>query len=121
MLARYMSFFVVKSPPLSGTNYQEIYKSAKRIFKEKKSLSKRKWYVRSAYFKKQKIFFDYFWPHLMEKNLRDRARRLKFLPCGLELIEKSMCKPDEVKTTTQTKKELYYRFSQASSGYEHTR
>ena len=33
-----------------------------------KKQTKRRPYVRSTYFNKQKIFFDFFWKHLFQKN-----------------------------------------------------
>jgi hypothetical protein len=49
--------------------------------------------LRSAYFKKEKVFLDYFWQHLQEKNWRDRTRRLQFYPCALDLIRNSRVRP----------------------------
>jgi hypothetical protein len=102
-------FFQVKTKPLSGTDYREVHKGARKIFAELKGKTKRKIYIRSAYFKKQKVFFDYFWPHLLEKRGGDRIRRLKLLPCAFELIQNSRVKPEE-KLNPQNQKEIFYRF-----------
>jgi hypothetical protein len=71
---------------LTGTDYKEVSHKARAIYKEICSRTKRKPYVRSVYFKKEKIFLDYFWQHLQEKKWQDRFRRLKYYACALDLI-----------------------------------
>ena len=104
-----MSIYKVRVSPLSGTDYHEVMKFARGIFTMLKSRTKRKMYIRSQYFKKQKVFFDYFWEHLFTKRHPDRVRRLKFLPCAIELIQKSTQKPEE-KKSLENQKEIFYRF-----------
>ena len=88
-----MKVFQSKFKALSGTDYKEIYTKAKAIFLKIKKRSKRKPYVRSAYFRNSKIFIDYFWEHLHQKNQADRLRRLRFYACALELIQKTRLPP----------------------------
>jgi hypothetical protein len=45
------------------------------------------------YFKKEKIFFDYFWAHLKQKGPKERFKRLKFLRSALEVIQNSRNSP----------------------------
>jgi hypothetical protein len=63
------------------------------LFRTLQKRRKRRPYVRSAYFKKDKVFFDFFWVHLQTKALSDRARRLRYLPCALELLQESRQEP----------------------------
>lgn len=72
--------------------------------------SKRRPYVRSAYFKKQKIFLGLFWQHLREKNLRDKTRRVAFFPCAVELIQKTKQEPTS-KENPNRKGEILHRFA----------
>ena len=65
--------YKTKEKRLSGTNYAEIKKEAQIIFNEIKRKTKRQPYIRSAYFKKQKVFFNYFWTHLAQKNLKEKV------------------------------------------------
>ncbi|NOS67637.1 MAG: hypothetical protein HOO67_04715 [Candidatus Peribacteraceae bacterium] len=58
----------------------------RREFRLLQKQTKRRPYVRSAFFGKEKIFFDYFWIHLNQKDAHDRARRLKYFPCAIELL-----------------------------------
>lgn len=81
--------YQTKSKRLPGTNYSEIRTSALILFNQIKKKSKRKVYIRSAYFNKQKVFFDYFWVHLFDKSHLERVQRLKFFAASLELIRYS--------------------------------
>lgn len=102
--------YLAKSKELKGTNYADIFKQARQIFKPIQSRTKRRPYVRSAYFHKQKIFFDFFWQHLAQKRYPDRIRRLRFLPCALELTVKSRIHPESMDNPTN-KGETLHRFS----------
>lgn len=81
--------FTCQKPPLPGHRYVEVVPQARKLLRELEKRTKRRPYVRSAYFRKEKIFFDYFWDHVRQKLPSDQARRLKFLPCALELLQKS--------------------------------
>lgn len=78
---------------LVGNNYKTIQRKALLLFYDIKHHSKRRSYIRSAYFRKQKIFFDYFWKHLAQKSFKDRTRRLQFFNCGIDLIKHSRQTP----------------------------
>ena len=73
---------------LSGTSYSEVRKQAMIVFNQVKKKIKRKPYIRSAYFKKQKIFFDYFWSHLYQKSPAEKFKRLQYFEAAIELIKK---------------------------------
>jgi hypothetical protein len=104
-----MEMFRVKSNKIPGANYGKIKKVAVNIFCGIKSKTKRRPYVRSVYFNKEKIFFDYFWPHLASKNYNERVRRLRYFNCAIELIEKSRNNP-MITDSRHTKNEKLYRF-----------
>lgn len=104
-----MIIFQTKSKKLGGTSYDELIKKARRIFHDIESQSKRKPYIRSAYFDKDKVFFDYFWEHLNQKPRRERIKRLAYLPCGIELIKESRHKPVS-KVNPNRKTEILHRF-----------
>ena len=105
-----MKAYQSKFEKLSGTDYKEIYHKAFSIFKQIKSKTKRKPYIRSAYFKKEKIFLDYFWQHLWQKNWRDRNRRLKYYPCAMDLIKNSRLEPIS-KQNPNKSTEMLHRFA----------
>lgn len=85
--------YVCKSAPIPGHRYVDVVPRAHALLRLVEKRTKRRAYVRSAYFQKEKIFFDYFWDHLRQKPPSDQARRIKFLPCAIELLEKSYLDP----------------------------
>jgi len=95
---------------ISGTSYAEMKKIVNRLFKNIEKKTKRKPYILSAYFKKQKIFFDYFWIHLFEKNHKERVKRLRYFEAALYLIRHSRNHPTIEKRETN-KKQIFYRFA----------
>jgi hypothetical protein len=105
-----MNEYRTKAAKLSGTDYGEIRKQAEAILRPIRARTKRQPHIRSAYFRNDKIFIQPFWQHLWDKNWRERNRRLKFLPCGLELIRNSRATPTTVQNPNNPK-ELLHRFS----------
>ena len=102
--------YQTKAKRLSGTNYAEVYKKAFNIYLKIKKKSKRRTYIRSAYFDKKKIFLSIFWKHLHDKlNHRDKTRRLKYFPCAIDLICNSNFKPFSKQNSTK-KSEILHRF-----------
>lgn len=108
-----MKVYQAKITKLRGTNYKEVRKKAYSLYQEIKRCTKRKPYIRSAYFKKDKIFLDLFWGHLFEKkNFSDQMRRLKFYPCAVELIKNSYFHPTS-KENPNKKSEILHRFRES--------
>ncbi len=105
-----MQVYKTKIKPFPGTSYSEIKKKAFGLYKKVKRKTRRKSYVKSAFFKRDKIFLDMFWEHLFQKNFWDQMRRMKFFACGLELIEKSTCVPTS-KENPNKKTEILHRFA----------
>lgn len=105
-----MSVYRTKCQKLKGTDYREVRKKAFRIYTEIKKQSKRKPYVRSAYFSKEKVFLGIFWGHIFQKkNFSDQIRRLKLYPCALELIKNSRFAPTS-KINVDRNSEILHRF-----------
>jgi hypothetical protein len=103
-----------KSGLIPGHNYVAIIKIARKVFDNAAAKTKRRPYVRSAYFKGEKIFLDNFWPHIMQKNPRDRFRRLQLIRAGFELIRDSRKAPILIKEG----RERLYRFLGISAGHQ---
>lgn len=82
-----------KTKSLSGHRFVDIIPQARKLLRALQKQTKRRSYVRSTYFHKDKIFFDFFWQHMQGKSVVDRARRLKYLSCALELLQKSRIDP----------------------------
>lgn len=113
-----MQIYKAKAHKFSGSDFREIHKKAFGLYTEIKKRSKRRTYIRSAFFDKEKIFLDLFWHHLFEKsNWRDRARRLRYYGCALELIQHSRYTPNITKNPN-VPNEVLYRFYGASAENE---
>lgn len=104
-----MMVYRTKKKKLSGSNFKEIEKRALAVFKEIKSKTKRTPYIKSKYFRREKVFLNIFWQHLHQKREKDRIRRLKFYECALDLIKDSTYDP-ETRENFQKKDELLHRF-----------
>ena len=86
-------------------------KKAVGLYRDITRKTKRRPYIRSTYFDKQKVFLPLFWQHLHEKeNLKDKTRRLKYYPCALELIQKSRVEPIS-KENPNRQGEIVHRFA----------
>lgn len=90
------NFYKVKGCLLGGTSYKEVSKNAYRVFEKVVKKSKRRTYIRSKYFKNQKVFISIFWGHLKQKRRRERMKRLKLHACALELIKNTTIKPEAI-------------------------
>ena len=104
-----MTVYKTNKQKIPGTNFKEVNKFAEIIFKKIKSQTKRTPYIRSKYFKKEKVFITLFWAHLFEKHEHERFRRLKFFDCALDLIRNSTCDP-ETRENFKKKDETLHRF-----------
>lgn len=84
------NLYQCKSKPIPGRDYGDINRTARKIYNKIKNNTKRRPYLKSAYFKGDKVFFENFWPHLAQKNLKERKKRLKLFECGIELVQNSI-------------------------------
>ena len=108
--------YKTKSERLVGSDFHEVNKQAFKYYQKIKSKSRRKPYIRSAYFHKDKIFLAQFWQHLFEKaNWRDRVRRIKYFPPAIELIQNSKFDPKS-KENPNKPNEILHRFTGITKG-----
>lgn len=113
-----MQIYKAKAKKIHGTEFREVHRPAFNLYTKIKKKSKRRTYIRSAFFNKEKVFLDLYWHHLFEKlNWRDRVRRLKYFGCALELIKNSRCNPNITKNPN-VPNEMLYRFYGASADNE---
>jgi len=99
-----------KTKKVSGSNLGEVYENASRFYREIARQTKRRPYIRSVYFRKEKIFFDYFWDHLRQKSPKVKFERLQYFRAACELIKKSRNKPI-VKSNPNKPHETFYKFA----------
>jgi hypothetical protein len=114
---RMTDYWKVKARIIPGKSYAQVNKIARSLFHDLERRTKRKPYIRSKYFKKQKVFLSFFWEHLGDKTLNDKTRRLKLFECCLDLIKNSPFEPTtKVKDSHST--EILYRFYGSTKGGE---
>lgn len=102
--------YSTKVRKLTGNRYANVYKKAFKIYSEIKSKTKRRPYVRSTYFNKDKVFLNLFWEHLRDKfHHKDKIRRIRFFPCAIELIRHSRFDPRS-KENVDKPSEILHRF-----------
>jgi hypothetical protein len=80
---------------LTGVNENELWHKARLVYGATVKSKRRKPYVRSKYFKNEKVFLDMFWSHTNSKKPKVRRARLMFYQCGLDLIHNTTYKPKE--------------------------
>lgn len=102
-----MKVYQTKVKKLTGTDQHEVYVKVRAIYKKLLGRTKRKPYVRSPYFNKQKVFLDYFWEHLYQKNPWDRFRRLQYYACAIDLIKNSKIDPNSVQNPNRPTQVLH--------------
>jgi hypothetical protein len=113
-----MKFYQTKIKAFSGSSYHEVNEQAVDFYKRIKKKTKRRPYIRSAYFKRDKVFLETYWHHLYEKrNFKDKIRRMKYFPCAVELIEKSRVEPTS-KENPNKRSEILHRFAGATKDKE---
>jgi len=106
-----MQVYKTKIKRLTGSNVHEVRKVAFSIYEKIRKRTKRRPYIRSAYFNKEKIFISIFWEHLFTKeNWRDRVRRLKFFPAAIDLIQNTHFEPTS-KENPNRAGEMLHRFA----------
>ncbi|MBU4142428.1 hypothetical protein KJ590_00300 [Patescibacteria group bacterium] len=109
-----MKIYKTKTAKFSGTDFREVHHKALDFYRQIKRKTKRRPYVRSLYFKKDKVFLELFWQHLFDKqNWRDRIRRLKYFPCAIELIRDNSFDPIS-KENPNKRAEILHRFAGAT-------
>lgn len=110
--------YQTKCKKLAGTDFKEVNKKAFAIYRKIKKQTKRRPYIRSAYFRKTKIFLGTFWQHTYDKkHYKDQVQRLKFFPCGLDLIRFTKYEPAS-KENVDNRSEILHRFSGITSENE---
>lgn len=105
-----MKVYQSKYNKLSGTSYSELERKARKLHNTIVKKTKRNAYIRSAYFKKDKVFITLFWQHLSQKPRRDRKRRLKYYACAIDLLRNTSHEP-ETKPNPNGKNEIVHRFA----------
>ena len=104
-----MQRYNCRSKPIIGSNLATVAPKARRLLRALEKQTKRKPYIRSVYFDGQKVFVSNVWEHIKQKPIADQVRRLRLLPCAIELIAQTKQKPIQ-KLNPNKQSEILYRF-----------
>ncbi|QQS21526.1 hypothetical protein IPM09_03295 [Candidatus Saccharibacteria bacterium] len=104
-----MTVYRSKQTLLKGSSYSEVVASARKEYNTIRKLTKRQPYVRSKYFRGDKIFVTVFWDHLMQKHPKERRKRLKFYNAAIDLMRNTTLAPDTIFSEAD-KHTLLHRF-----------
>lgn len=104
-----VDYYKTKNMKIAGSSAKEVRDGAEIIYRSIKSKTKRIPYVRSKYFRGEKVFLTIFWSHLFEKHEKERTKRLKFFGCGIDLVKNSTLDP-VTRENFKSKSELLHRF-----------
>ena len=105
-----ISVYKTRAKKIKGSKYRDVAHSVRLSYKEIANRTKRDAYVRSAYFKKDKIFLKLFWTHLHEHPMYGQKRRLQFFDCAIDLLRHST-NPPETLPNPNGRNELVHRFA----------
>lgn len=89
-------FYKSKYSQLSGTDYREATRNARKEYAKIQKLTRRQPYVRSRYFSKDKIFVNIFWNHLAQKRKGEQIVRAKLLLAAFDLLRNTTQQPDSM-------------------------
>ncbi len=113
-----MSVYQSKHDLLPGSSYDEVVKVARKEFNTIRKITKRQPYVRSKYFRGDKVFVTVFWEHIMQKHRGTIFKRLKFYKAAIDVIRNSTASPETHIDTKQDTVYLHRFYGQTRSGIE---
>jgi hypothetical protein len=102
--------YKVKSAKITGSTYLDVERKVRKSYQAIARRTKRTPYIRSAYWRKDKIFLNLFWTYLNQKHRSERKQRLKYFDCGIELLRHSVIE-SETRDNPNGKNELVHRFT----------
>lgn len=105
-----MKVYQSKYSQLPGSSYEEVVAAARREFNTIRKITKRQPYVRSKYFGGDKIFLTVFWDHSIQKNLKERTKRLRLYKASLDLLRYSRIPAESVMDRAYGTEVLLHRF-----------
>ncbi|MCL2451686.1 hypothetical protein FWD20_02320 [Candidatus Saccharibacteria bacterium] len=107
MIKHEIRYYQSRCDRIKGTNYTEVREKAWAIYRDIDiQTGGRNTYVRSAYFKKEKVFLKTYWNHLYDLVLGQRIKRMPYYAATIDLLKNSHVEPE----VFYRMREKYYRF-----------
>lgn len=112
-----MKIYKSKFGKLTGSDAQVITKARRDYRLIQKLTPRRKAYIRSPYFNKDKVFVSVFWDHLGQKQATEQIIRLRYYRCAIDLLRNTTVEPDAIFSQSGLNY-ILYRFGGATSSGE---
>lgn len=103
---------------ISGTDYGEVTKNARKEYAKVQKLTKRQPYVRSTYFQRDKVFINIFWNHLAQKRKGEQISRAKLLLAAFDLLRNTTYEPETIFSRDNLGLMLHRFYGETKDGYE---
>lgn len=113
-----MQQFQSRNNLLPGSSYDEVVARARKEFNTIRRITKRQPYVRSKYFRSDKIFVTLFWDHIMQKHRKERMKRLKFYSAAIDLLRNTTSSSDMIFDAKNLDIMLHRFYGKTKDGYE---
>lgn len=88
-----MNIYRSRYTKYQGTHAEAVAAARREYHAIQKRTPRRAPYVRSQYFRKDKIFINTFWDHLKQKAPAERSARIRFYHCALDLLRNTSIAP----------------------------
>lgn len=113
-----MQKYLSKYGLLPGSSYKEVLSKARKEFDVIRKITKRQPYVRSKYFRGDKIFVTIFWDHVMQKHQKERRKRLKLYKSAIDLLRNSTEAPETFFDSNNKNIILHRFYGKTNDGYD---
>ena len=114
-----VSVYLSKYSPTPSTAHAMVIKAARAEYHKIQKLSpRREAYVRSKYFRRDKVFINQFWEHLKQKRPGDVVRRARLFVPAIDLIRNTTISPETIYSQEDKDMELHRFYGTTRSGVD---
>jgi len=114
-----MNMYLSKYNPTPSTSHAAVIKQARAEYHKIQKLSpRREAYVKSKYFRREKVFVNQFWEHLKQKRPGDVVRRARLFAPAVDLIRNTTISPDTIYSRESKDTELHRFYGRTKNGAE---
>lgn len=102
-----------------NSSHAQVMKVARYEYhKIQKRTPRRQPYIRSVYFRKDKVFINQFWEHLKQKRFGDQMRRTRFFLCAIDLMRNTKYAPETIFKADDRDIMLHRFYGRSHDGFE---
>ena|SRR5579875_1662321 len=114
-----MKVYISKYSQIPSSSHAAVFRIARDEYRKiQKRTPRRQAHVKSQYFRKDKVFINQFWEHLVQKRIGDQVRRTRLLVCAIDLIRHTTIAPDTIYKDDNKDIELHRFYGRSKDGLE---